>query len=89
MTAAHITASLGDLLRRYKTRERIRTPELAERLGVSKSAADRLVQDRLADISLPLAERVATLLEVELTDVSAAYRVSLELMREEVVPEAR
>ena len=88
MTAANLTASLGDLLRRYKMCERIKTPELAERLGVSRSMADRLVQDRLPDLSLPLAERIATLMGMELTDVSAAYRVSMELMKKAELVEA-
>lgn len=81
MLARHLTASLGDLLRRYKAREGITTPELAARLEISRSMADRLIQDRLPDISLPLATRISTLMEISLTDVSVAYQVSEELMR--------
>ena len=33
MTAGEAAASLGDLLRRYKGRTRITTPELAAQLG--------------------------------------------------------
>ncbi len=85
MTAEDIAASLGDLLRRYKTRERIATPELATRLGVSKSMADRLLQDRLPDPSVALAEQIATLIGVDLAAIAAACRVSRGMREKELV----
>lgn len=88
MTAANLTASLGDLLRRYKSYERITSLELAERLNVSKGTADRLLQDRLPDLSLPLAECIASLMGMELADVSVAYRVSAEVMKRTAAAEA-
>ena len=85
MTAENITASLGNLLARYKKRERITTPELAARLGVSKSMADRLLQDRLPDPSVALAEEIATLIDVDLTAIAAACRVSRTMREKELV----
>ena len=85
MTAENITASLGNLLARYKKRERITTPKLAARLGVSKSMADRLLQDRLPDPSVALAEQIATLIDVDLTAIAAACRVSRSIREKELV----
>ena len=85
MTAEDIAASLGDLLRRYKTRERIATPELAARLGVSKSMADRLLQDRLPDPSVALADQIATLISVDLPVIAAACRISRDVRQKELV----
>jgi transcriptional regulator with XRE-family HTH domain len=83
MTAGIIAASLGELLRRYKTRERITSAEMARRLGVTKSAADRLLQDRMPDPGITLAEQIATLIHEDLTTVAAAARVSQQLQQKE------
>ena len=83
MTAAMTPASLGELLRRYKTRERITSTELAARLGVNKSVVDRLLQDRVPNPGLVLAEQIATLIGEDLAVVATAVRVSRAVRQKE------
>ena len=84
MTATMIPASLGELLRRYKTRKRITSAELARRLELTKSMTDRLLQDRAPDPGILLAGRVATLLREDLATIAAAATVSQHLQQKEL-----
>lgn len=83
MRAISIGPTLGELLRRYKARQRITTPDLAEQLGASRAMTERLVRDRADYLDIHLAERISTALELDVRDVAAAHRASLELKEQE------
>ena len=76
--------TLGEHLRRYRRRERLKNPDLARRLALSDGQITRLLNDRLPRLSLDTAERCAQLLGCSLDEIAAAHhRGRLTLMREE------
>ena len=81
--------TLGELLRRYRRREAIRNPELADRLGVTVSTLSRLLADRSVDLRMSVATRTAELLRLNLEDIDRALAQGRRERNTEVVPAAR